>query len=77
MHKKVYSCLLLSLFIQSGLIVQAQDTAAGRPVEMADRMRAEGKIYVVVAVLLTIFLGIIAYVIRLDRKIGRLEKDNR
>jgi hypothetical protein len=77
MHKKVYSCFLLSLFILSGLIVQAQDTAAGRPVEMADRMRAEGKIYVVVAVLLTIFLGIIAYVIRLDRKIGRLEKDNR
>ena len=77
MHKKVYSCFLLSIFILSGLIVRAQDTAAGRPVEMADRMRAEGKIYVVVAVLLTIFLGIIAYVIRLDRKIGRLEKDNR
>ncbi len=57
-----------------GLLGRAQDTTAGRPVEMADRLRADGKIYVVVAVLVTIFLGIIAYIIRLDRKISRLEK---
>jgi hypothetical protein len=44
---------------------------------MADRLRADGKIYVVVVVLVTIFIGIIAYVIRLDRKIGRLEKGNK
>lgn len=58
----------------TGLLGRAQDTAAGKPVEMADRLRADGKIYVVVAVLVTIFLGIIAYIIRLDRKISRLEK---
>lgn len=57
-----------------GLAGRAQDSAAGKPLEMADRLRADGKIYVVVAVLLTIFVGIIAYVIRLDRKISRLEK---
>ena len=57
-----------------GQVSQAQDTTAGKPVEMADRLRADGKIYVVVVVLLTIFIGIIAYVVRLDRKIGRLEK---
>jgi hypothetical protein len=76
MHKKVYSgfLLLISWFI--GLSVQAQDTAAvaRKPVEMADRFRADGKIYVVIAVLLTILLGLFAYVIRLDRKISRLEK---
>jgi len=64
----------MPLFLLTGLMVRAQDSAAGRPVEMADRLRADGKIYVVVAVLLTIFIGIIAYVIRLDRKISRLEK---
>jgi CcmD family protein len=57
-----------------GLVLRAQDSTDGRPVQMADRLRADGKIYVVVAVLLTIFIGILAYVIRLDRKISRLEK---
>ena len=42
---------------------------------MADRMRADGKIYVVVAVLTLILLGLILYVVRLDRKISRLEKE--
>lgn len=41
---------------------------------MADQMRSNGKIYVVVAVMLTIFIGIIIYLIRLDRKITNLEK---
>ena len=53
------------------LLAFAQDTS----VDMADTMRKEGKIYVVVAVILTIFAGIIFYLIRLDRKISRLEKD--
>jgi len=44
-------------------------------VEMADAMRENGKIYVVVAVILTIFAGIIIYLIRLERKIARLEKE--
>ena len=44
-------------------------------VEMADTMRSNGKIYVVAAVIITIFLGIIIYLIRLDRKISKLEKE--
>jgi hypothetical protein len=40
---------------------------------MANEMRSNGKIYVVVAVLVTIFIGIIIYLIRLDRKLTRLE----
>lgn len=43
--------------------------------EMADTMRADGKIYVVVLVLATIFAGIIAYLVRIDRKISKLEKN--
>ncbi len=43
--------------------------------EMADAMRSNGKIYVVVVVLATIFAGIFAYLVYLDRKIGKLEKD--
>ena len=47
-----------------------------KQVEMADTMRSNGRIYVVVAVVTTILTGLILYVIRLDRKITKLEKDN-
>ncbi len=43
-------------------------------VEMADTMRSEGKIYVVVAILLVILAGLVAYVIAIDRKATRMEK---
>jgi hypothetical protein len=56
-----------------GLMAQAQSDP--QHVEMADQLRANGKIYVVVAVLIVILLGLILYVIRLDRKITRLEKE--
>jgi CcmD family protein len=39
-----------------------------------DFMRNIGKMYVVVAVILAIFIGIILFLIYLDRKISRLEK---
>lgn len=44
-------------------------------VEMADTMRSNGRIYVVVAVVVTILSGLILYVARLDRKITKLEKE--
>ncbi len=40
-----------------------------------DFFRSIGKMYVVVAVLLIIFFGIILFLVRLDRKISRLEKN--
>ena len=51
-------------------IVFAQDA---KP-DMADTMRSNGKIYVVVVVCLTILIGLFIYVFLLDRKIRRLEK---
>jgi protein-S-isoprenylcysteine O-methyltransferase Ste14 len=42
--------------------------------EMADTMRSNGKIYIVVAVCLTILVGLFLYVANVDRKISRLEK---
>ena len=39
-------------------------------------LRADGKIYVVMAVVITILTGLIIYLIRLDRKISRLEGKN-
>lgn len=48
--------------------------SAQEQVEMADTMRSEGKIYVVVAIILTIFMGLIIYLVRLDRKVSNIEK---
>lgn len=44
-------------------------------VEMADVMRSEGKIYVVVAGLVIIVAGFLAYLFSLDRKVTKLEKE--
>ena len=67
-------CLLIfaATLLLSGNSAFSQ--TAAQPVEMADAMRADGKIYVVVAVILTILAGLILYVISIDRKIGKLEK---
>ena len=45
--------------------------------EMADALRQSGKIYVVVLVILIILSGLLAYLIRLDGKVGRLERELR
>lgn len=44
-------------------------------VEMADALRKNGKIYVVVAVISVILGGLFIYLFALDRKIGRIEKE--
>ena len=42
---------------------------------MADVMRQNGKIYVVVTVILLLFSGFVLYAFRIDRKISQLEKE--
>ena len=53
-------------------VIFAQET---QQVEMADALFQSGKIYVVVAVLAVIFTGIVGYLIVIDRKISKLEKE--
>ena len=64
------SLIFVVLLLASTMISVAQETQP----EMADALRKDGKIYVVVLVLATIFAGIIAFLVRLDRKISKLEK---
>ncbi len=40
-------------------------------------MRHNGKIYVVVTVMLIIMIGLIGYMVKLDRKMTKLEKENK
>jgi hypothetical protein len=65
--------LPILIFLLCTLFAQAQ-TAATQTVEMADGMRSNGKIYVVVGVLVIILFGIFGYLIAIDRKVSRVEK---
>jgi CcmD family protein len=67
MKKKIAT---LSLFIGTFLpFTQAQTTGSGE-----DFFQSIGKMYVVVAVLVIIFIGLVIYLARLDKKISNLEK---
>ena len=63
-----FSLFFLGMLLSS--ITFAQDKQ-----QTADMMRRNGKIYVVVAVCLTILIGLFIYVFIVDRKISRLEKN--
>lgn len=65
--KLKFTLSLLSFFF--ALLASAQEQ-----VEMADAIRSNGKIYAVVAIILVILFGLIAYLVMLDRKVSRIEK---
>lgn len=58
--------LLLLLLLP--FVAQAQES------EMASQMRSDGKIYVVIGVLLLIFLGLSLYLFSIDRKLRKIEQ---
>ncbi|TNE82066.1 MAG: CcmD family protein [Bacteroidetes bacterium] len=62
---------LLALFL-----ISVSSAFAEADVEMAFDMRSNGKIYVVVAVLATIFTGLAIFLFLLDRRISKLEKQH-
>jgi hypothetical protein len=65
--------LLLLLLLPTAMFGQGSQS-----VDMADSLRAEGKIYVVVLGLLIILTGVVVFLVRVDRKLSRLErKDDR
>jgi CcmD family protein len=68
---RAVALLLPLLLLASAAFAQ---TNAGEP-EMADALRASGKIYVVVLVLVIIVTGLLVYLIRLDGKVSRLERE--
>ncbi len=65
---KAFFLLLVSITLSFTASAQASD------IEMADQFRADGKIYVVIAVVSVILIGLFAYLFRLEKKIVDLEK---
>jgi len=65
-------CFLTLTVLMLCFLLQAQSNAdTNLP---ATGMRSDEKIFVVVAVVVTIIAGLFIYVARLDKKISRLEK---
>jgi hypothetical protein len=61
-----YFLLMVLLFALQPVMAQGA--------EMADTLRSEGKIYVVVLIILIILVGMVLYLFLLDRKIDKMEK---
>lgn len=70
MRKKL---LLLSGLLPAFLLFLSR-AAMAMPPAMDDPMLKNGKIYVVVAVLVVIFIGIILFLVSMERKLNKIEK---
>jgi hypothetical protein len=71
MRKLKYLLIVLFMLAIPG-ILYAED---GNGTSVGQFMRSNERAYVVIAVMVTILLGLILYLVRLDRKISRLEKE--
>jgi CcmD family protein len=67
--KKIF--LLFCFLLLTSISIFAQESNG---VEMATELRSSGKIYVVVAVLATIFIGLAFYLFSIDSRLKKIEK---
>lgn len=65
---KKISLFVCLIFVSFSLFAQNEQ------VEMADAFRADGKIYVVIAVISVILSGMFFYLFKLDKKIANVEQ---
>jgi hypothetical protein len=71
MKKLKPSILLLAMLFFSAM-VRAQNTS--NESNVGQIMRSNGRIYVVLAVMLTILIGLFIYLVIIDRKVRKMEK---
>lgn len=72
--QKIRTIFYFFILLLSTIVVQAQEGTA--KTDFGETMRSNGRIYVVIAVILTILIGLILYVVRLDRKMSKMERDS-
>ena len=68
MIKKVF----ILLFLLSAVFASAQDNISAP--QMADAFRDDGKIWVVITVIGIIFISLVIFLLLLERKVNKLEK---
>lgn len=67
---KKFAFTLMMLITSLNLFAQNND------IEMADALRSNGKIYIVVISIVIILVGLLIYLFTLDRRLKMLEKKN-
>ena len=72
--KKILKSFFLFVLLCMVNLAYAQTKPAAHQVEMADLMRANGKIYVVVGTLAIVLAGVLGYLFWIDSKISKIEK---
>lgn len=65
--------IILALFL---ITISCYSFALESKIEMADELRNSGKIYVVVAVMLLLFVSFIVYLFTIDKRLKKIEKEN-
>ncbi|MEO1054485.1 MAG: CcmD family protein [Bacteroidota bacterium] len=70
MSKKLVGLMSFIFLLFCDFVAKAQDDSS--PVEV---LRKDGKIYVVVAVISVILIGLFIYLFMLDRKVSKIEKE--
>jgi len=60
------------IYLTFNYLLSIQNTSQ---VEMANDFRGEGKIYIVIAIILVILIGFLILLFKLDNKTKRLEKE--
>ncbi len=76
MRKIYYAIFCMYLLLLNAASFAQNSEGSGDKPGMAVGMRSNGKIYVVVAVVVTILLGLLVYLANLDKKISRIEKES-
>ncbi len=71
--QKIINLFFLVLVMFSVIAADAQGPVS--KTGFGETMRSSGRIWVVIAVMLTILIGLVLYLVRLDRKISKLEKE--
>ncbi|MGI4749390.1 MAG: CcmD family protein [Janthinobacterium lividum] len=69
MKKILLSALMLFLSTFFSFAQQTND------VEMADQMRSSGKIYVVIATIVIVFIGLAIYLFSIDQRLKKIERE--
>lgn len=82
--KKLFSILALTTIYVNALALRSAVAGSAKAMqdspEMADTMRSNGMIYVLVGVILIILAGLFVYLFSIERKVKKLEQkieDNR
>lgn len=74
-NSKLRGIFISTFLLLFPMISFAQEQAVSLEQKLDNSMRQDGKIYVVIVVVALVFLGLLFYVINLDKKITRLENE--